>query len=295
MAVGSEDRSPFGYNASWLPARPVKNQGTDLTVVRQQLTAGFPIYMADNDRVLGIFSARTSLFETDAVLPTSRRAFPATLASVQLGTMYNHTFENGWVATGILSVTSASNVPFHGLREINPTLIGSLMVPANDRDAWQFSLFYAPAGQFLFPLPGVAYRWVPDDTFQMTIGIPFSLRWRPSDEWAFDFSYSPLTNVRARTTYTFAENWSVYGSYEWANETFQLVDRVDRQERFYGDEMRLELGISGEVVEHWRVGLFGGYAFRREYWRGRNFFSNRQDELKVEPGPYLGARIEFRF
>lgn len=294
-AMGMGDRSPFSYQATWLPARNVSGQTTDFTVVRQQLNTGFPIFMGEQDRVLGIFTARMSLFETDAVLPDSQRAFPSTLSSIQLGTMYSHTFDNGWTATGLLSVNSTSDIPFHGLREINPTILGSLTVPTTGESAWLFSLFYSPAGQFLFPLPGVAYRWVMDETLQITLGIPFSVRWRPITELTFDLSYTPLTNVRTRVTWNIDECWSVYGGYEWANETWQLVDRIDRQERFYGNEMRLEAGVTGELIERWRTTLFGGYAFERQYWRGRNFFRNRLDELTIEAGPYLGARLEFRF
>ena len=88
----------------------------------------------------------------------------------------------GWRSFATLGGTflfgSASDKPFHAGRDLTLMAILFATVPArNDRDDWSFSLFYSPTSQLPYPLPGIAYVWKPDETFEAKIGLPAGLEW----------------------------------------------------------------------------------------------------------------------
>src|SRR5262249_60694099 len=101
-----------------LPAQRVAGQGTDLGMVRQDLGLGVPLWKDTENTLLANLGVRGELFQTDAILPDSHRPFPGDLWNIRLGAFYSHQFDNGWSAGGGSSVGSASDKPFHGIREM---------------------------------------------------------------------------------------------------------------------------------------------------------------------------------
>ena len=102
---------------------------------------------------------------------------------------------------------------------------------------------YAPAGNLNFPIPGVAYLWNPSDSLRVSLGLPFSVMWRPIDDLTINLMYVPLTNVNARATYRMLPAVQVFGGFEWLQEAYFLADRTDRTDRFLGYEKRLLGGV----------------------------------------------------
>jgi len=148
---------PPGYSAAWYPSQGVRGQNADLGFVRQSLNLGVPVWRDGPDALIATVGLRNTLFDTNAVLPDTGRAFPDRLWSVNVGANYVHRFENGWTGGLLVGVGSASDKPFDSVREMTATLAGFLRVPTkHGRDAWQLSLFYMAGGAVNFPLPGVA-------------------------------------------------------------------------------------------------------------------------------------------
>lgn len=293
--MGGRGGAP-GYSATWYPSRRVAGQPADLGFVRQGLTAGAPLWRDGGDTLLLTASVRNTHFFADAVLPDTRRPFPANLWNVSLGLGYTHQFENGWSAGAMTSVGSPSDRPFHSIDEMNATLIAHLRVPAHEgRDAWLFSLMYSPAGNLNFPIPGLAYAWRPSESFQANIGLPFSLTWRPAEDLTLNMSYVPLTNVNARATYRLADGLHLYGGYEFLNESYFLADRANRTDRFMVFEQRLVGGVRWDVWRHAALDVNAGYSFGRELGEGRNQGSSLRDKVDVAPGAFVGASLRVRF
>jgi len=281
-----------GLRAAWYPSRPVSNSLADLGFVRKSVSGAVPIWKNDGDILLLSAGVRHTSFFTNAILPDTQRPFPSELSNINLGLMYIHKFDNGW--SGGLSTTfgSASDKPFHSIEEINVGFFGFLKVPAkNERDSWTFSIFYSPVGNVNFPIPGIAYFWKPSDDLQVSIGIPFSVKWKPIEDLTLTFSYIPVVNVNARATYQLTSPLNVYVGFEWLNEAYFLADRADQRARFLAFEKRLISGIRWDLTTHAALDFNAGYAFDRYFGEGRNQFSNLQDQVDISPGAFVGVNL----
>jgi len=287
-----------GYRATWYPISSISNSSTpsDLGLVRQNISAAYPIWRRDGDTVLMTAGVRNTLFSTDAMLPDTRQPFPEQLWNINTGLMHIHKFDNGWTTGLKATFGSASDKPFININVMNVTFFGFLQKPAgNDRDSWLFSLFYSPVGNVEFPIPGIAYLWKPSDNLEATIGIPFSVKWKPSEELALSVSYIPVTNVNARVSYFPGKGLEFYGGFEWLNEAYFLADRTVLQDRFLGFEMQLITGLRWELAPRAVLDINAGYAFNRYYGIGQSQFADLQDQVDVSPGAFMGAGLLFKF
>jgi hypothetical protein len=290
--------SPIHYGVVYAPQRPTNEPGVTLGYVREDLGLQIPIWADGTDRVSGHFSFRNYLFQTEAKLPDSGRDFPSSLTSISTGLSYQHRFENNWAAGVSGSIGSASDKPFNGIREMNFGVSTFLRVPAfGGRDAWLFSLSYQPTGQLSFPIPGVAYLWNPSPNFRMSIGLPFSIWWRPVETVTFNATYVPLTNVNARLTWTPVKQVSVFGGFESGGSSFALADRTDINERFRINEDRLLAGLRVTPVRWATLEVSGGYLFDRRFFQSTSGGSatGGTDRINVAAGPYLAAGLWLRW
>lgn len=153
---------------------------------------------------------------------------------------------------------------------------------------------YSPVGNLNFPIPGVAYLWNPSDSFHASIGLPFSIAWRPLNDLMFNVSYMPLVTVNARATYRVFDKLFVFGGFESCQEAYLLADREDLSDRFLGFDKRLLVGVRSDV---WRavVELGAGYSFDRYYGIGQNRVKNLHDEITIDPAAFLLANLRLRF
>jgi hypothetical protein len=300
-AGGFGDGGDFGggpfYRAEWYPQRPVVGQPTDLGMARHTLNLGTPLWR-DRDAGQALIASlrfRYTHFDSAAVLPEGRN-FPGELWNVTTGLTYAHTFANGWRGGASVQFGTASDKPFNSLREMTLGGVAFVKVPARrDPDSWTFGLAYFPNGQLNFPIPVIAYDWNPTDRLKVSIGVPFSIRWQPTDELLFQLSYRPLTQVNARATWTPHEWASVFAAFEWTNEGYFLAGRADRNDRFFGFEKRLLAGFT--IYPHKRVGIevSGGYAFDRVYGTGQTRSEAEDSGVEIGPGGFLSLAIRGRF
>lgn len=287
---------PPGYDLLWYPSRSLSGQAGDFGLVRQGLNVGMPVWKDEGRMLMATVGVRNTLFQTDAVLPDSGRRFPEQLWNLTFGANYMHRFENGWTGMLMAGFGSASDKPFHSIREVTANLGGFVMLPAaNGRDRWQLGAMFMYGGPVNFPLPMVSYQWNPSDKLRVNIGLPLSVNWRPTDEWEFSASYIPLYNINARLSYKFAPGWQAYGGYEFFNESYFLAGRADARDRFFGFEQRVLGGVRWEVGQRLTLDVQGGYGFGRYYGEGDNQFGSLRDRLDVKPGPFVGVRVGLRF
>jgi hypothetical protein len=92
----------------------------------------------------------------------------------------------------MFDIESASDEPFQSSREIKYTMGGFYRKPAkNGRDSWMFGAIYSPTGWPDFPIPLLAYQWNPSDSFHLSIGLPLSMNWKPTDRLNLDMALGP--------------------------------------------------------------------------------------------------------
>lgn len=282
-----------GYGVEWFPAQPVLSQNVDFQLFEQNASAGVPIYRGDYGTAVLTTSVENTHFLTDAILPDTGRAFPDDLWDVKFGLTYIKPFDSGSTLGIISSIGSASDQPFQSGDEINLNLISFWRKPArNERDAWMLGVMYSPTGSLNFPVPILAYEWNRSESFQMNIGIPFSIRWQPREDWTLNVAYVPLTNGSVMLTHDLSERWHLYGGYRSIAQSYFLSDRVNKDDRFFALQQRLVTGIRWDVGKFGVLDLSTGYAFDRRYGEGENQGSTLHDEVKVEPGAFLG--LDFR-
>jgi hypothetical protein len=295
-AVG---RAPFraDYRVTWFTPQPVSGQPTNLGYERQDISVSFPCWQnGTSDEWSALLSVRNELFQTHAILPDTRQAFPDELWNIRMGMTYRHLFDNGWIGGGTVSIGSASDKPFHSIEEMTAGVNAFLRVPRGEHDAWLFTLSYSPTSDLPFPIPGVAYVWQPSENFRANIGLPFQLWYRPVDELTFDVSYMLLTTLRARATYRLCRPVCIYVAYASENEGYLLADRPDVNDRFYNIDQRVTAGAVYNFSRAGSVDLSGGYVFDRRFFEGKNITSGTDfNQLDVGAGPFLSLRCQFRW
>jgi hypothetical protein len=239
---------------------------------------------------------RNSQFSTDAILPESHRPFPDELWNVHLGMNYLHKSSSGWAYGGGLFFGSASDKPFHSLDEMTLGFWSFVQMPAkHEGDFWRFSLMYSPVGTFNFPIPGVTYLWNPSDTLHVSIGVPPAVLWRPLEKLTITAFYMPLTLGSVRATYRLLSKVSVYAAFESLQEAYLLADREDRDDRFMGFEKRLVSGVRWDFWRHAALEASAGYAFDRYYGTGENWIRDLDDQIDIDPAPFVAACARIRF
>jgi Domain of unknown function (DUF6268) len=284
------------YRAFWFPDETVSGQGTKLGYVEESFSAAIPLWQDSTDEFSGSAGVRNEVFHTDGtILPNSKMPFPDDLWNIRLGLGYRHLFDNGWIAGGNVSVGSASDVPFNNLNDMFVSGSAFLRVPEAERNAWLFSISYSPLGEITFPIPGVAFLWRPSDSFQMNIGLPFALVYRPTEDLTFDFSYMLLRSVHARTLYRLSPRVRMYAGFDWSNESYFLADRLDVNNRFYYYDMTVSGGVQFPVVRQLLMDVSAGYVFSRYYFQNHNSNDSNYDRVDVGAGPVLGLRAGMRF
>lgn len=287
-----------GYSALEFFNSPVPGQNTSLGYVQQHANALAPIWQDSTDEFFMDANVNNEAFDTRAILPDSLQRFPADLWNVNMGTGYRHLFEGGWMAGGTVAVGSASDDPFHSIHEMTVNVSAFARTPSDDGNAWLFGFSLSSNSQVLpfLPIPFVAYLYAPGPRFQAMIGFPFAnVVYHPVENVTLDVSYALLTNFHARAAYRLGKKWNLYTGLDFDNENWFLADRANEDDRFFYYDDRLSSGIQYAFSHNCLMELSGGYVFDRYYFQGTSFTDQGYDHIKIDPGAYVGLRIQARF
>ena len=260
-----------------------------------QASLAVPLYIEPTGRSIWIAMTNLEHLELggNAILPDSLTPLPTDLWKITVGVLHSREFDNGWRGGLMLNVGAASDEPFAGIRDMTLTTLGFLTVPAGPRDAWSFSLFYSPTSQLPFPIPGIAYVWRPGEQFSANIGIPFSLRYQPTETFCFTASYLPLTNVTLRASQQLATYWNLYAGYQITNETYWLSDRVNSHDRLYLFDQRAAIGLERDLPFGFSVDLSAAYVFDRRIFQAESFSGDRRDVIAIDAGPAVSLLLRW--
>ena len=123
-------RNPMvSYGTTYYPSQSVSGQDAHLGVVRKNISVLMPVWRDGPDALAITTNVRNSLYQSDAVFPTSKIVFPDEIWNVNLGVNYTHMFTNGWMGTVMASVGSASDKPFENINDINGSVSAFLAYP----------------------------------------------------------------------------------------------------------------------------------------------------------------------
>jgi len=294
---------PFGSSAPvsiggfWAPSVGIDGQPQQLSMNAQFARVAVPIGIPAEGRPLWIAIAKFGRLElaTDAVLPDSGQPIPDQLWLVETGVTHIRPLANGGTLGGTFLFGSASDRPYAAGRDLTLMAVGFWNRPAaNDRDEWSYSIFYSPTSQLPYPLPGIAYAWRPNPSFEAKIGVPPSLEWRPDDDWTVTVNYFPLVNVNATARRRLADTLSFIAFYRTDTEIYFLADRLQDDQRFYVFDQRAAVGLEQALGRGFTLEATASYLFDRTLFQGTSFSSGRTDVVSLGDGLGLSLQILWR-
>jgi hypothetical protein len=263
------ERAPFKSRLFWMPSQSVQGQPGNLAINGEEFDLSFPLRIDENGIWLALGGVQRLDINGSAVLPDSGLPVPSQLWDIEAGLMHIRDLGDGRQAGGMLRIGSPSDQPFAAWRDMTVTFLGFLTIPAREKDSWSFSLFYSPTGQIIFPIPGIAYVWRPNDRLQANLGVPFSLEYKPTETAVFTASYMPLNNVQVMLRQSLGKSWSLYGGYRTVSETFLLANRENNRERTYLFDQRVTAGCSTRTGTRLEPGFLDRLRFRSPVFPGR--------------------------
>ncbi|WP_029631555.1 hypothetical protein [Zavarzinella formosa] len=285
-----------GYGLTWFPSGNVGNQpGKDLGLVRQELALFSPFWQEGPDAAIAFLGVRNSLFKTDAKLVNSDRDFPTNLWDINVGVSYSHSFAEGWTAGVNVNAGSPSDKPFSAANVLNAGIIAYLTTPGRANDHWVFAVIYSPTSDFAYPIPGVAYFYQPNEYFEMNIGIPFLMKWRPYEDVTLEAFYLPIRTLSAKASWEATPGIRAFASFNWYYESYFLAERANNGDRFFSFEKRLATGLSFDLPFNLALEVSGGYGFDRFYFQGRRYGDRNRDRVSVDPGVFGQLQIRLKF
>jgi len=289
--------APVSLGGFWAPATNVVGQPASLGMNAQFARVAAPLVRPAEGEPLWIGIGRFGRLEleSDAILPDSGQPVPDQLWCVETGLTHVRPLDTGGTLGGTFLFGSASDHPFAAGRDLTLMAVAFWNTPArNDRDEWNFSVFYSPTSQLPYPLPGVAYAWRPSAAFEAKLGVPASLEWRPDDAWTVTAAYFPLVNANIEAKRRLSEDWSLVAFYRTDTQIFFLADRVVDDERFYVFDQRAAVGLERSLGGGFTVEALASWLFDRELFQGTNFTSGRTDVVEFDPGPGLSLQLLWR-
>jgi hypothetical protein len=289
--------APVSLGGFWAPATDVVGQPATLGMNAEFARVAAPLVPPREGEPLWIGIGRFGRLElaTEAILPDSNQPVPEQLWLVETGITHIRPLASGGTLGGTFLFGSASDQPFAAGRDLTLMAIAFWNTPAkNDRDEWNFSVFYSPTSQLPYPLPGLAYAWRPSDAFEAKLGVPASVEWRPDDAWTISAAYFPLVNVNVEARRKLAADWSFVAFYRTDTQIYFLADRLLDDERFYVFDQRAAAGLEQTLGRGFALELTAAYLYDRSLFQGTNFTSGRTDVVAFDPGLGLSLQLLWR-
>jgi hypothetical protein len=170
-----------------------------------------------------------------------------------------------------------------------------LSIPRQERNALYLGLMYMPLSDMRIPIPGISYLWWPSQGFRINIGLPFQVMYKPDDDLTFDLSYMLLRNIHTQVSFRVNEQWSVYTSYMWANQSWYLHERDDDKDRLNSYAQSLAIGIQTKFVACLGLDLSASYVFNRFYFTGRDYSDRNHDRIDIANGLTLSIKTGLKW
>ncbi len=289
--------APVSLSGFWAPATDVVGQPATLGMNAQFARVAAPLVKPVEGAPLWIGITRLGRLElaTDAILPDSLKPVPEQLWLVETGLTHIRPLASGDTLGGTFLFGSASDKPFAAGRDLTLMAIAFWNSPAaNERDEWNFSLFYSPTSQLPYPLPGIAYAWRPSDSFEAKIGVPASVEWRPDEHWTISAAYFPLVNGNVEARRRLGNDWSFVAFYRTDTQIYFLDDRAIDDERFFVFDQRAAAGFERSLGGGFTIEAMASWLFDRELFQGTSFTSGRTDVVEFDPGLGLSLQLLWR-
>lgn len=271
----------------------------ELGWVDQAFRVTIPVHADDRQELfVGARIANRDVRVDGVSLPDTGEDFPECLWDITFNALYRMQLDNGWTVGVQGEVGSASDEPFHSIDEMIFTVNGFMRMPLNQQWAIMVYLNWTTQREFLryIPIPGIAVEYAPDETFQLVVGAPFSsIRWMPTPQLVLEGQYLMMRTVRARATYHFIDDVSVYVGYEWGHDSWHRADAPEADDWLFSYEQRVLAGARWDITENVYIDAYGAYIFERFWFEGEDYDEREFNRLDLDEGALLGVNLGVRF
>jgi len=282
--------APKGAQAG-APAEP---ETASMSLVEARL--GFPLWRGSMEGVSFSTEFKHRRMDLEWTLPGTDDRLPHDLYRQEFEAGYWRVNRKGRFFLASAQIGTDSDVPYASFEEMDTRLFAAYMIPVRDRrDAWMLGLDWSANRTFLnyVPLPGVGYRWRPNDALQIVAGIPFlNASWTPEGPWSASLSGSPSPSVSARLSFELTEEVDVFAAYRWLTEAYFRADREEEEDRLFYTEQVLEAGFAAVPFEAFRLEAALGLSAVRSLFESDGFYDGwQEDALDLEDALFfrLGA------
>ena len=286
----------LSYDGTLYPDRPVSGQSTDMSLSQHRFRLVGPLLQQKDQFEWTAFAGFKALsIDTGAVLPDTGQAFPNELWDIEFGTTARWKLENGWIIGGNLGLGSASDRPFNSLDETAVNAGLNLRVPWRESFAWNLGLHYSSLSELPFPIPTVALAYEPGPHLQLVAGVPFAVRWMPTEALEFSATYVPVRMIHTQVSYRLFAPLRAYAGFDWDSQRFFRHDRSDTDARLSYYEKRVSAGIRWDITRAVSLDASGGYAFDRFWFEGEHYSDRHFNRIDLGDGPFATPRLGVRF
>lgn len=298
-------RAPMGklppiaaYNLTYYDKKDVKNQSASMEMYLHEAGGLAPVVNRE-DMDLGIaadFSDRYS--KTSALLPRDSAKLPENLYDLKVGPFFRKQLDNGWTTGAALMVGSASDKMFHSWDEFAFRGDAYVKIPAKGEDSWLMYVDYNNNRYYWrgYPVPGAGYWYKPSEKFEAIIGLPLAyVEIKPFAKTTLKASYTAIDTVYAKASYELTPSLSVYGLFNWDNETYARANRSVRDDRLVYSEKKLAAGLHWQFMKYAGMKVAGGYAFGRYFYEEKRFDNRKENKIDIKDGPFIEAHIGVPF
>ena len=209
------------------------------------------------------------LSSTPRISPTGP-VVPRDLWDVETGARYRHRMGERREWGLAASVGSASDEPFHSIKETTFRVTGTYRMPARQNNSWLFFLAYSNNRYFAngVPLPGAAYViHAPDHGLDAVVGLPFlACNYKPAPDWSGRLTIFGPDSISAEWGYLGWKPVHAYAGYDWSQKQWLRADRTDNKQRLFFDEKKWILGVRFPVLRELRADIAALYEFDRRFY-----------------------------
>ena len=192
-----------------------------------------------------------------------------------------------------VNLHSNSDRPFNSPAETDLGFTLTHDLPDGGRSTWLLGLNYSTRRSFLrgVPLPFVGYRYV---TKELTLMLPFLVRWQATRELALSASYQPVKYFRAGLNWRPLPYFRADLEGGLTLEQFLPAGRRDKSEELFYQTAYISLKPALSFSRRFEVTPALGWQFSGLYYRGARY-DEFKDKVRLRGGPTCGLSARYAF
>ena len=287
----------FDYAGQVSPQTGTDGPNTSPTILENQLRGSLLLYKDEKD-TWGL-NAKAGSFHlgNSMTIPGDGVVIPQNLWDLEVGGSYRHKISDREESSLSASVGSASEVPFHSIREVIFQTTFIYKIPAANENSWLFFLNESNNRSFLnyIPLPGIAYMvHSPSTGIDAVIGIPFaSIVYHPNPFWAFQASVFGPAAYSLEADYIPSLTLQFYSVLNRAEQLWALSNRTDTKDRLFYERKKTGLGVRSTALAPVALDLFGGWEFGRRFFEAESILSSDRQFADMIPSWFVQLKIGY--